>query len=100
PGSGTPLSAHRVPVLAGHDIVAGGEVAVSQSRSERGPGAGRVRNVLYRDGINELLGDPASAVPEEAHAAMLIEGHAQSPYTAVQTVMRQVAQFVGDLLLL
>src|SRR5690348_4584153 len=91
--AGTALSAHRIAVLARHDVIPVREVAVGQSPGERVAGTSRIDDVLHLDAIDELPGDAAGAVPVEGHAATLVEGHAYRPDTAVQTVLRQVAQF-------
>jgi beta-phosphoglucomutase len=95
--TGATLGAHRIPVLAGHDIIPVREVAVSQSRGERVASTCRVHDALHRDGTDELPGDPARAVPVEGHAATLVEGHAYRPDTAGQTMMCEVTQFLGAL---
>ena len=69
------------------------QVAIGQSRGERVASTGRVHDVLHFDPIDELVRDPAGAVPVERHAATLIQRHAHRPDTAVQAMTRQVAQF-------
>jgi hypothetical protein len=91
--TGTALSAHRIAVPAGHDVIGVRQVAVGQSGGERVTGTGRIHDVLHFDAIDELLGDPAGAVPVKGHAATLIKGHAYRPDTAVQAVTSQVAKF-------
>src|SRR5262245_28767087 len=90
--AGDALSTHRIPILARHDVIPVREVAVGKSAGERVAGTGRVHDVLHLDAIDELPGDPARSVPEESHAATLVEGHTYRPDTAVQTVMREVTQ--------
>ena len=89
------LSAHRIPVLAGRDVIPVRQVAVGQSRGKRVPSTSRVHNMLHLDAIDELLRGPARAVPVEGHAAALVESHAYRPDTVVQAVMRQTTQFFG-----
>src|SRR3954447_3232958 len=93
--AGDTLSAHRIAVLAGHDVVPVREVAVGQPRGERVAGAGRIHDVLNLDAVDELPGDPAGTVPVEGHAATLVERHAYRSDPAVQAVTSQVAQFFG-----
>src|SRR5689334_571161 len=77
--AGTALSAHRIAVLARHDVIPVREVAVGQSPGERVAGTSRIDDVLHLDAIDELPGDAAGAVPVEGHAATLVEGTHTAP---------------------
>ncbi len=51
--------------------------------------------MLNPDGIDEFLGDPAAGISVEGHAATVVEGHAYRSNTALQALVRQVAQVLN-----
>src|ERR1700722_4990042 len=59
--TGAALSAKRIAVLAGHDVIPVREVAIGQSRGERVASTGRVHHVFYLNAIDDFPRDPAGA---------------------------------------